>query len=138
MPALDFDRCRASLARRPRAAALHRLTQHRHLTALTLLHWPVFPGKEHRMAQKLPQTYENHTRWDPLFHFFLLPIFGLGLVLALIHFFAHIRQGDFRDNFHAFLLILLAVALLTAVFKIRLYALKLQDRIIRMEERLRL
>jgi uncharacterized protein DUF6526 len=108
------------------------------LTALTLLHWPVFPGKEHRMAQKIPQTYENHTRWDPLFHFFLLPIFGLGLVLALIHFFAHIRQGDFRDNFHAFLLILLAVALLTAVFKIRLYALKLQDRIIRMEERLRL
>ena len=38
------------------------------------------------MAEKAPQTFDNHTRWDPLFHFFLLPVFGLGLVLALIHF----------------------------------------------------
>lgn len=90
------------------------------------------------MAEKMPQTFANHTRFDPLFHFFLLPVFGLGLLLALIHFFAHITEGDFRDHFHAFLLILLAAALLTAVFKIRLYSLKVQDRVIRLEERLRL
>jgi len=90
------------------------------------------------MAEKVPQTFANHTRFDPLFHFFLLPVFGLGLVMALIHFFAHITEGDFRDHFHSFLIILLAVALLTAVFKIRLYALKVQDRVIRLEERLRL
>lgn len=90
------------------------------------------------MAEKKPQTFANHTRFDPLFHFFLLPLFGLGLLLALIHFFAHITEGDFRDHFHAFMLILLALALLIAVLKIRLYALKVQDRVIRLEERLRL
>lgn len=90
------------------------------------------------MADDSPQSYAHHTRRDPLFHLFLLPVFGLGLVMASVHFFAHITHGDFHDHFHAFLLILLAAALLVAVFKIRLYALKVQDRIIRLEERLRL
>jgi Family of unknown function (DUF6526) len=90
------------------------------------------------MAEKEPQTFANHTRWDPFFHFFLLPIFGLGLILTVIHFFAHITHGDFRDHFHSFLLILLATALLVLVFKVRLYSLKVQDRVIRLEERLRL
>jgi len=90
------------------------------------------------MAETTPQTFSNHTRFDPLFHFFLIPVFGLGLLMALVHFFAHLRESDFRDNFHSALLILLAVALLVAIFKIRLYALKVQDRVIRLEERLRL
>ena len=68
-----------------------------------------------------PQSYAHHTRWDPLFHFF-----------------AHFLHSDFRDNFHAFLLIVLAAALLVTVFEIRLYSLKVQDRVIRLEERLRL
>jgi hypothetical protein len=90
------------------------------------------------MAETKPQNLANHGRLDPLFHFFLLPIFGLGVLLALIHFFAHLTTSDFHENFHAVLLILLAFALLVAVFKIRLYALKVQDRVIRLEERLRL
>jgi len=90
------------------------------------------------MAEKKPQTLANHARFDPLFHFFVIPVFGLGVLLALIHFFAHITEGDFHDHFHAFLLILLALALLVAVFKIRLYSLRVQDRVIRLEERLRL
>jgi hypothetical protein len=85
-----------------------------------------------------PQSYANHTRWDPPFHFFILPIFIVALLFTLIHFFAHITHGDFRDHFHAFMLILLATALLGAVVKSRLYALKVQDRVIRLEERLRL
>ena len=90
------------------------------------------------MSQEAPQTYANHTRFDPLFHFLLVPIFALGVVLALVHFFYHFRESDFRDNFHSFLLIVLAFAMVTLVFKVRLYALKVQDRIIRLEERLRL
>jgi len=90
------------------------------------------------MAEKNRQSFANHTRLDPLFHFFLLPVFGLGVIFSLFHFFAHFAHSDFRDNFHAFLLILLALALLVAVFKIRLYPLKVQDRLIRLEERLRL
>jgi hypothetical protein len=90
------------------------------------------------MAETKPQTFSHHTRWDPLFHFFILPVFVLGLILTLIHFFAHITHGDMRDHIHAFLLILLALAFLLLAFKVRLYSLKVQDRVIRLEERLRL
>ena len=90
------------------------------------------------MAERTPQTYANHTRFDPLFHFFLIPVFLLGFILSLVHFFYHFRESDSRDNIHSFLLIVLAVALLTLVFKVRLYVLRVQDRVIRLEERLRL
>ena len=90
------------------------------------------------MAETKPQTLANHTRWDPPFHFFIVPIMLLGVIFAFIHFFAHLSHADFRDNMHAILLILLALALMTWVLKTRLYALKVQDRVIRLEERLRL
>jgi len=90
------------------------------------------------MAEKKPQTLANHTRWDPPYHFYVVPIFGLALILTLIHFFAHITHGDIHDHIHAVLLILLAVAFLIWLVKTRFYALKVQDRVIRLEERLRL
>jgi hypothetical protein len=90
------------------------------------------------MAETKPQTLANHTRFDPPFHFFVLPIFVLGLILSLVHFFAHITHGDLRDHVHAFLLVLLALAFLILAVKVRFYALRVQDRIIRLEERLRL
>jgi hypothetical protein len=89
------------------------------------------------MAQE-PQSFAHHTRWDPPFHFFVLPVFVIGLIMTLIHFFAHFGHSDRRENFHAFLLILLAAACLTLVFRVRLYSIKVQDRVIRLEERLRL
>ena len=90
------------------------------------------------MAENQPQSFANHTRFDPLFHFFLLPVFVLGVILSLIHFFAHLSHSSFRDDFHAGLIILLTVALLLWLTRTRLYALKVQDRVIRLEERLRL
>jgi len=85
-----------------------------------------------------PQSYAHHTRWDPIFHFFLIPVFVVGVIMSLIHFFAHLKESDLRDDIHSFLIILFFVALLLLVFKVRLYSLKVQDRVIRLEERLRL
>jgi hypothetical protein len=90
------------------------------------------------MAEKKPQTFANHGRLDPLFHLFVLPVLGVGLVMAMVHFVVHFPHDDMRDHVHSFLLIVLAVAMLVLAFKIRLYALKVQDRVIRLEERLRL
>jgi Family of unknown function (DUF6526) len=90
------------------------------------------------MAETKPQTLANHTRFDPPFHFYILPIFGIALIMTIVHFFAHLSHGSFRDHFHAFLLILLALAFLLLALKVRLYAIKVQDRVIRLEERLRL
>jgi Family of unknown function (DUF6526) len=90
------------------------------------------------MAEYKPQSFAHHTRWDPPFHFYILPILVIALIMTIVHFFAHITHGDFRDHFHAFLMILLALAFLMLAFKVRLNALKVQDRVIRLEERLRL
>jgi Family of unknown function (DUF6526) len=90
------------------------------------------------MAENKPQNYSSHTRFDPVFHFFLAPVFGFTLVFSLIHFFYHLRESDLRHNLHSFFIVLLALALLGVLFKERLYALKVQDRVIRLEERLRL
>jgi len=97
-----------------------------------------FFGRRGFMAESNPQNYSNHARFDPAFHFFLAPVFGVALVMSLVHFFYHLRESDVRDNIHSFLLVLFAVALLVMLFKERLYALKVQDRVIRLEERLRL
>lgn len=83
------------------------------------------------MAEKKPQTFSNHARFDPLFHFVMAPIFGLSVIAATIHFI-------WRPSMHSAGFFLVAVAALIAAFKIRLYALKVQDRVIRLEERLRL
>jgi Family of unknown function (DUF6526) len=90
------------------------------------------------MAEKTPQTFANHTRFDPPFHFFLVPVFVLAVILSLVFFFSHIGHRNLWGNVHAFLIVVLAFALLTLMFKTRIYALKVQDRVIRLEERLRL
>ncbi len=83
------------------------------------------------MAEKKPQTLANHNRLDPLFHFVALPIFGLTAIGGLIHLI-------WRPSYHSASFFVIAVAAVIAVLKIRLYALKVQDRVIRLEERLRL
>jgi Family of unknown function (DUF6526) len=90
------------------------------------------------MAEKKPQTLADHARLDPLFHLFILPVFGLALLAALFHFFAHLTTGGLHFNIHSVLIIVLATALAGLVVKTRSYALKVQDRVIRLEERLRL
>ena len=83
------------------------------------------------MAEKVPQTLANHGKFDPLFHFVVLPVFVFAAIGGTIHFL-------WRPSFHTGSFFVISVAAVIAVFKIRLYALKVQDRVIRLEERLRL
>jgi hypothetical protein len=78
-----------------------------------------------------PQTFSNHTRFDPPFHFFVLPVFAITLILTIVHL---VR----RPGLHSAWMVVVMVAAVVALFKIRLYALKVQDRVIRLEERMRL
>ncbi len=86
-----------------------------------------------------PQSYSHHTRWDPPFHFFLLPVTFAVVLGVLYHSVQHVvRDPGLESAAHALIHIILAAALVIAVTKIRLNALKVQDRVIRLEERLRL
>ncbi|HEV2402357.1 MAG TPA: DUF6526 family protein [Candidatus Sulfotelmatobacter sp.] len=90
------------------------------------------------MSETTPQTYANHTRFDPWFHFFLVPVFVIALISSLVHLFTHLGRNSLRSNIHSVVLAVLAFAMLVLLFKVRLYALKVQDRVIRLEEQLRL
>jgi hypothetical protein len=83
------------------------------------------------MAEKKPQTLANHTRRDPWFHFVALPILTFTAIGGLIHL---IR----RPGFHSASFFVLSVTAVIVLLKTRMYALKVQDRVIRLEERLRL
>ncbi|HJV38094.1 MAG TPA: DUF6526 family protein [Geothrix sp.] len=78
-----------------------------------------------------PQTYATHRRFDPLYHFVLLPFF-LVTVIATITTFVR------RPALATFWIALLALAVTFLALKVRVYALRVQDRLIRLEEQLRL
>jgi hypothetical protein len=78
-----------------------------------------------------PQSFESHTKWDPWFHFFLAP-------LALIFFFASVYELWKNPSWTTGAHVLMAVWAIVFVFKMRIYSLKVQDRVIRLEERLRM
>ena len=83
------------------------------------------------MAEKRPQTYANHPRVVPVFHYFALPLLGLNLLWAL----AGLRHGPTLE-----VLLGIGVALALAIVGVstRVNALMVQDRLIRLEERLRM
>jgi Family of unknown function (DUF6526) len=83
------------------------------------------------MSKKEPQTFKSHARFDPLFHFFLGPVLFINVIGVIVRLIRH-------PHWHTAWWLVLSLAALVAAFKIRLYALKVQDRVIRLEERLRL
>ena len=83
------------------------------------------------MAESPSQNLQNHARLDPRFHFFLLPASAIAFLAAAWH---AIQYPDFVSLWMAVAGLLLAFA----VFLIRVYSLKVQNRVIRLEERLRL
>jgi uncharacterized membrane protein len=81
-----------------------------------------------------PQSYKNHTRWRPMFHFTIMPILMANLIIAIyydIHYhWKHVHMGT--------IWVILSVVLILIALDHRGSALGAQDRIIRLEERLRM
>jgi hypothetical protein len=84
------------------------------------------------MAAEAPQNLQNHAKLVPPFHMFVLPVFMLNVGWTIYHVF---KAGI---SFESILMILVAFALLTFALFARVFALTVQDRVIRLEMRLRL
>lgn len=77
------------------------------------------------------QTYANHARYLPLFHFVASPITGLYFVHSVLYALRHPHAVHFVEAFYAF-------AIFAGVLASRIMALSVQNRVIRLEMRLRL
>jgi hypothetical protein len=77
------------------------------------------------------QNFKNHARTVPAFHYVVLPILLINLVWS-IYSAVHVFSGQTMDS------VLLAIALILFALNARLFALRVQDRVIRMEMQLRM
>jgi len=77
------------------------------------------------------QNLKNHARIDPAYHFLLFAIYLLNLVYAGVHLY---RQTNISSAWY----LVLSLLAIVPIVKLRTYPLKVQDRVIRLEERLRL
>jgi hypothetical protein len=78
-----------------------------------------------------PQTYANHGRFHPIFHFLLAPILLINLIVSIVWL---VRHPTFASIWY----LVMAVALFIMGTLVRVNPMKVQDRVIRLEERLRL
>jgi len=77
------------------------------------------------------QNFENHGRFVPSYHFFAVPVFLINFLWSLY------RLWKLGISFEGIFGVILAAAFLVLVLRARLFALAVQDRVIRLEERLR-
>jgi len=84
------------------------------------------------MAEKPPQSYSNHVRLHPPYHYFLFPCTVLLLILSIVNVVRHLQRLD------SWILLLIGIIAPVQLLLLRLYPLKVQDRVIRLEERLRM
>ena len=82
------------------------------------------------MAERM-QTYKNHLRWLPAFHFFVLPV----LLLNMLN---EVRRAWRYPSEGSVFLVVVAAALFALAVLSRTQAVTVQDRVIRLEMRLRL
>jgi hypothetical protein len=83
------------------------------------------------MSKSEPQSFKNHARFDPAFHFVLVIVFLANLGISIDYVVKH-------PGFYSAWYVVLSATAILALTKMRLYPLKVQDRVIRLEERLRL
>ena len=79
----------------------------------------------------MPQTFENHAKIVPAFHYFVLPVFGINLGWSIY------RVSRFF-SFGTVMSFLLAAAFVLGALYGRMFALTVQDRVIRLEMQIRL
>lgn len=79
----------------------------------------------------MAQNFSNHQKFVPLFHFFVGPVLMINVVWSIVRAVRHVSA----DNIFG---AVVAAALLVLSFYARLFALAVQDRVIRLEMRLRL
>jgi hypothetical protein len=80
------------------------------------------------------QSAQNHAAYDTLSHFVLMPIFFANFIFQIV---LAVKAWPLAGVVHLWN-VLIALALMLLTFKTRIYALADQDRIIRLEERLRI
>jgi hypothetical protein len=81
-----------------------------------------------------PQNLQNHARFDPPFHFFVLPMLLLNFIFSI---YATIHAWPRYQHTHLWWIVM-AVVFFVMANTARAETLRAQDRIIRLEERLRL
>jgi hypothetical protein len=84
------------------------------------------------------QSFNSHTRYDPAFHLSVLPLLLLNLCLCLyvtVHTWA--VSNSLNRLIHVWLIVM-AIILFVIAGRARSMSLQVQDRVIRLEERLRL
>jgi hypothetical protein len=86
-----------------------------------------------RETMPTPQNYKNHARFEPMFHFFAAPVLLINLIVAVV---VLIHRWPHHIWMHAWLFIM-AIALFLLAGIARSYPLRVQDRVIRLEENLR-
>jgi len=79
----------------------------------------------------MAQNFENHTKIVPVFHYFILPVLGINLVSAMF------RVAHFFSVSTVISLLVAAALVLLALYG-RMFALRVQDRVIRLEMQVRL
>ena len=83
------------------------------------------------MSEKNPQNYKNHAKFIPVFHYIALP-------LLLVNFFGALFRVTQEISFYTLNDVGLAISLIVVAVFTRLFALKAQDRVIRLEEQIRM
>jgi hypothetical protein len=84
----------------------------------------------------MEQSYGNHRQFVPLYHFVTGGVLLLNLIWAVYRLFRGYPGGP--PLFDRVVALLVTLALISIFFYVRIFALKVQDRVIRMEMRLRL
>ena len=83
------------------------------------------------MNESKPQNLKNHGKIDPPFHMVFFTVLVVNLMMAIAFVLKH-------PNVFSAWLVIISIAVFIPWVKMRTYPLKVQDRVIRLEERIRL